>query len=348
MKNYLLKAVLLVLTFAFVFMSGVDCDAKGDTLKEMLSAEGENETQNQLPCSGVIANPTNIKLVDCNADSATVSWDAVPGATGYIFYYVFNGKAGAMPVGNKTKYKFAVANLQNGGYLNECYIIAYAEAVDPTTGQVVYDYSCTGVGTDLGAHFTGIRRLTKKIKTIRVLNPMPSSKQFTIGAIYDGDGFEIEGMGMDGKNKFKGKGKNALTKQIKVKKKNTVYKFRVRPYVKLAKKTKKGKWSAWQYFICIENDAVQGNLVNRTSNKKYKLSWPKLNGVSKIVLSRSTSTTGSFTKVGTAKGSSTSFVINKTFELYTTYYVKLTFYSKVGKKEKKVDEKMVSIRIVRQ
>ena len=320
--------------------------SSGDAINAFLSAEGENEQFQGFPCSGAVANPANVRLTNCDADSATIAWDPVPNATGYLVYYYFNGKPGFYDVKNKTKLKLAVATVSNS-YYTTCCLIAYAQYVD-ASGVSGVDYSCTGVNGDLGTVFTGIRRLTKKINKFGILSAYPSSKQFDIAASFNGDGFEIEGMAVNNKkNKFKGKGKGVVQKTIKVKKQNTVYKYRVRAYVKLANKTKKGKWSKWQYFMCMEKEAITGGLVNRTSNKKYKMSWPKLSGVSKVEISRSTSPTSGYTKVGTAKGSATSYVINKTFELYTDYYVKLSFYTKVGKKNKKVDERICTVRIIR-
>ncbi len=258
---------------------------------------------------------TAVKFVGADDATATLAWDPVPGANLYMVEYndqTFQAAANsiALPYAPGVSYaKVSPAKTTSTG--------AYIAKAGTTS---VYD----------------ITALTGKISkdNFGFVNAWTSINVFQIGANYYGHGLEVNVYdAKTGKKKFSGSTENTTYGSVEFRKfkYNTMYKYRVRAYAITTDGQKfYGGWSSYRYFV----NPKKSNYT--TSGRKIKLSWSKLKGVSKIKIQVSTKENSGYKTCATLSGSKTSYTISKygknKLKKGKTYYFKITYYAKSGKK----------------
>lgn len=269
--------------------------------------------------------PESVSFVGAAAKTATISWPAVTGATSYIVTY--------------NNEDIVVTT-------NKC-VLTYVAGENTATVKSVRTSAAGYAATSYeSSKVSNITALTKKIKKsdITLINAM--GNELSNGCGYNlakdvyGTGFEIQ--------YYSFKTKKTVTKKIgwniyandyyfPAIKSNQAFKFRVRAYATLTDGTKAtGTWSDWRYLVKIKSMKEKNWLYSKTDTKaQFRLTWGKLPGVSKIKMQISTKN-GSYKKVATIKGTKKKYTFTKigkkSLKKEQTYYVKLTFYVKDGKK----------------
>ena len=119
---------------------------------------------------------------------------------------------------------------------------------------------------------------------------------------------------------------------------NTFYKARIRGYISLPGKSGYGTWSSYRYAAKVGN----AKFIKGAKDHSIKVSFDKVKKASKYVISVGTKADGSdAVATKTLKPKKTSATLKKMggneFALSTYYYVFITPYIKVGKKQKKSD-----------
>lgn len=265
----------------------------------------------------------NIKFTNADDNTATISWDAVPGADTYKIendknIYYTNATSFAVP-------------LVNGGS-NEAKVTAIK--TDSTSGFKA---------ESIGKKIYNLSKLTTKVSTSNfgltsVLSNY-NSNVFDINAY--GTGWEVEARTTKGKA-YKVLQTGSITSygaiRISVNKKmkqNKMYKYRVRAFITTTDGQKVyGNWSNYRYMISPKGKDIDCYTKYR-SNKIY-LDWKKVTGVSKIKVQISKRKKSGYKTCATLSGSKKSYTISKygksKLKPGKTYYVRLIYQYKSGKK----------------
>lgn len=263
------------------------------------------------------ARVTALKFTNADSTTFTLTWPAVSGANMYTVTY--NGQAYTTTsnsikipyVPGASSAKVASARKSASGYVSEA--------------SATYLYS-------------GITALTKKISksNFGFVNAWTALNDYQIGANYYGTGMEVKVYNAKtGKAKFSGTANNTTYGNVEFIKKfkySTMYKYRVRAYIVTTDGNKiYGSWSAYRYFVTPKK------CTYTTSNRKIKLSWSKLTGVTKIKVQISKSQNSGYKTCATLKGTKTSYTITKygkkKLTKGKTYYVRVLYYNGSSKSD---------------
>lgn len=265
----------------------------------------------------VVTRPASVgtvKFVGANDTTATIAWDAVPGAN--LYYVDYNSQS--FPVGDTAIALPYVAG-DNSATVR-------AARVSATTGYVA-------TRTFGGTYVNNLTALTTKIAKgdLGFRNAWTAINSYQIAANFYGHGFQVKVYdAKSGKAKFSGSDTyNSYGSYVSFGGKfkyNTMYKYRARAYVITTDGQKiYGSWSAYRYFVTPEKCKYT------QSGKKIKLSWSKLKGVSKIKVQISTKEDSGYKTAATLKGTKTSYTISKynkkALKKGKTYYVRILYYS---------------------
>lgn len=272
----------------------------------------------------VVTTPARVgtvKFVGAADASVTIAWDAAPGAN--LYYVEYNNQTygvadtvATLPYeAGVNSAKVASARVSSAGYVAD------------TLSSWVYDLSA--LTTKIAKNDLGFRNAWTAINIY----------QFT--ANYYGHGLEVKVYdAKSGKKKFsKSATYSSYGTSVEFSKKfkyNTAYKYRARAYVTTTDGQKiYGSWSAYRYFITPKK------CTYTVSGKKIKLTWSKLSNISKIKVEVSTKEDSGYKTCATLSGKKTSYTITKygkkALKKGKTYYFRVTYYTKSGKKQYKND-----------
>ncbi|MCR4691764.1 MAG: hypothetical protein K5739_10500 [Lachnospiraceae bacterium] len=268
------------------------------------------------PCE-VITKPEDmgvVSFVGASDTAATISWAPVQGATDYAIEYP--GVEKLISTKGATSFQLPLTNYT--------YAFVHPIRVNSKGGYAVGNYS----------RVANLSLLTTKVDKdfFGITNVLSSGTCYVrVGNGVCGNGFEVEGKAVKGKGSFSVKTANIGASAIVNAKNKVMYKYRVRAYVTLSNgQVQYGQWSDYKY---LGSSNVK---CSAPGDRKIKVTWGKCKGVGRFVVKMSTSPDGKFTKVATAKGNAKSVVIGKykkkPLEYYKTYYIRVYYQVKKGKK----------------
>jgi hypothetical protein len=156
-----------------------------------------------------------------------------------------------------------------------------------------------------------------------------------VAAIFSGSGFEVE-LTNAGGSKYSNTASakksftyNGTSTTYFAYKENKYLKYRVRAYVETDDGIKYGNWSDYKAFC-------EMNGKSRSSGKKVKLTWSKINGTGKIKVQVSTKESSKYKTFKTLKGTAKSVTVNKygksALKKNKYYYIRITPMVKINGK----------------
>lgn len=268
------------------------------------------------------ANIQNVKQVSATTNSFTITWDAIPGVTGYKVYQRLDDSNSPVLVATVSTNKATIKNI-NPKNLYEFDVYAYTKG-DSYTAESDYrayinEYSLRLVPSKLKWKDMPVDVYYKYSETIAFDFKKPA---YT-------DGVEIRAYLY---NKNKQVSKMTTTggyESLKYIKKNTFYKLRAVGYSVINGKKKYGAWSDYMYVA--QQPDVQLKQVG--TKKQLKVTWDTVKGATNYTLYASTKKDSGYKKITTTKKTSFSLKkIGKTnLKKNKTYYVYVVANKKVGK-----------------
>lgn len=275
-----------------------------------------NEPSAPIEVVTLPADVGNVRFVGANDSSAIIEWDPSAGATEYMVKY--NGTS--YPVAGTS---FAVPLVD--GADNK------AEVCASRTSAAGYQ-----AVVNIGKSVYSLSKLTTKIKKsdFGILNNLSSIGVVYFGAICYGQGYEVQGVTVSGK-KYQISGSDSTSSTVGARvsgvQRDRVYKYRMRAYINTTDGRKiYGNWSDYR-LLCN-----QKKVTYVTSNRKIKLKWSKITGVSRIKVQISTKEKSGYKTCATLSGKKTGYTITKcgksALKKGKTYYVRVVPYAKLSKK----------------
>ena len=270
--------------------------------------------------------PATLKQVAADNTSATVSWAASTGATGYLIRFgATQATAKDIQVVKTTSVKLTGLSADSAYYL----------AVYPIRQVTTSFYASENcvenprVLTTAPA-VTGLKLASWDVKSNIVTLQWNNTAKYENGyqiEIYKADNKLVKTYNIYGR---RAKSKTFILKSVK----NTPFQYRVRTYTFMNGEKQYGAWSDLAYAIPQANVSAA-----KVSNNAVKLSWTKVPGAKNYTVYRATKEGGKFKKVATTKKAAYTVKNLKTYKDYY-FYVKANGVSIGGKKRNstKLDE----------
>lgn len=265
------------------------------------------------------AKVTGLKQTGATTTSITMGWNAVQGASGYAVYR-YNSYDNYTLLGSTKTTGFTVKNLTPSSY-------AYYFVVAMRTNSL-----------GQSAFGTYSNRLTMKTAPSKVSYVSMTSYYSALGSCYYGwntvnnaDGYEFQLLNYKGA-KLLDKETTSSSIYINPFKKGVFTKARCRAYILVDNKRVYGAWSGYNY-----NASCKSVKVKRSPNrKKIFLKWSKIKGASGYQIYVSTKFNSGYKKIKSLKASKTSYSFTKfnkkSLKKNQTYYIRVKYLTKVGKK----------------
>ncbi len=270
--------------------------------------------------------PATLTQVAADNTSATVSWAASTGATGYLIRFgATQATAKDIQVVKTTSVKLTGLSADSAYYL----------AVYPIRQVTTSFYASENcvenprVLTTAPA-VTGLKLASWNVKSNIVTLQWNNTAKYENGyqiEIYKADNKLVKTYNIYGR---RAKSKTFILKSIK----NTPFQYRIRTYTFMKGEKQYGAWSDLAYAIPQANVSAA-----KVSNNAVKLSWTKVPGAKNYTVYRATKEGGKFKKVATTKKAAYTVKDLKTYKDYF-FYVKANKVSIGGKKRNstKLDE----------
>ena len=270
--------------------------------------------------------PTTLTQVAADNTSATISWAASTGATGYLIRFgATQATAKDIQVVKTTSVKLTGLSADSAYYL----------AVYPIRQVTTSFYASENcvenprVLTTAPA-VTGLKLASWDVKSNIVTLQWNNTAKYENGyqiEIYKADNKLVKTYNIYGR---RAKSKTFILKSVK----NTPFQYRVRTYTFMNGEKQYGAWSDLAYAIPQANVSAA-----KVSNNAVKLSWTKVPGAKNYTVYRATKEGGKFKKVATTKKAAYTVKNLKTYNDYY-FYVKANGVSIGGKKRNstKLDE----------
>lgn len=270
--------------------------------------------------------PATLKQVAADNTSATVSWAASTGATGYLIRFgATQATAKDIQVVKTTSVKLTGLSADSAYYL----------AVYPIRQVTTSFYASENcvenprVLTTAPA-VTGLKLASWDVKSNIVTLQWNNTAKYENGyqiEIYKANNKLVKTYNIYGR---RAKSKTFILKSVK----NTPFQYRVRTYTFMNGEKQYGAWSDLAYAIPQANVSAA-----KVSNNAVKLSWTKVPGAKNYTVYRATKEGGKFKKVATTKKAAYTVKNLKTYKDYY-FYVKANGVSIGGKKRNstKLDE----------
>lgn len=270
--------------------------------------------------------PATMTQVAADNTSATVSWAASTGATGYLIRFgATQATAKDIQVVKTTSVKLTGLSADSAYYL----------AVYPIRQVTTSFYASENcvenprVLTTAPA-VTGLKLASWDVKSNIVTLQWNNTAKYENGyqiEIYKANNKLVKTYNIYGR---RAKSKTFILKSVK----NTPFQYRVRTYTFMNGEKQYGAWSDLAYAIPQANVSAA-----KVSNNAVKLSWTKVPGAKNYTVYRATKEGGKFKKVATTKKAAYTVKNLKTYKDYY-FYVKANGVSIGGKKRNstKLDE----------
>ena len=270
--------------------------------------------------------PATLTQVAADNTSATISWAASTGATGYLIRFgATQATAKDIQVVKTTSVKLTGLSADSAYYL----------AVYPIRQVTTSFYASENcvenprVLTTAPA-VTGLKLASWDVKSNIVTLQWNNTAKYENGyqiEIYKADNKLVKTYNIYGR---RAKSKTFILKSVK----NTPFQYRVRTYTFMNGEKQYGAWSDLAYAIPQANVSAA-----KVSDNAVKLSWTKVPGAKNYTVYRATKEGGKFKKVATTKKAAYTVKNLKTYKDYY-FYVKANGVSIGGKKRNstKLDE----------
>ena len=294
------------------------CAFSGDHTSSCSLANAEAVSETVIVCTELGA-VQEVTQTGATIDSVSLSWTPVQNATGYRVSTYSSGWR-QCAVATTTSITLSGLNASTEG-----------------------TYRITPIRETAGGYIVeGESKTIYNVKPIpgQVAKAGPTSLYSNINVIYFGwtsvnnaDGYQLQIQDMKGKNLlFEDEG-NSTSRRVSPYWKGKVFKVRARAYVNLGTTKKYGAWSPYSYSA----ESKKVTAVRSSNRKKITLKWKKVSGVSNYQVYISTKSDSGYKKVKTLGKKSTKCTITKCgkkkLSRNKTYYVKLKYQIKVGKKK---------------
>ncbi|MDY3908624.1 MAG: fibronectin type III domain-containing protein [Eubacterium sp.] len=265
------------------------------------------------------AKVTGLKQTGATTTSITMGWTAVQGASGYAVYR-YNSYDNYTLLGTTKTTGFTVKNLTPS---SSAYYFVVAMRTN-SLGQ-----------SAAGTYFD---RLTMKTAPSKVSYVSMTSYYSALGScdygwntVNNADGYEFQLLNYKGA-KLLDKETTSSSIYINPFKKGVFTKARCRAYILVDNKRVYGAWSGYNY-----NASCKSVKVKRSPNrKKIFLKWSKIKGASGYQIYVSTKFNSGYKKIKSLKASKTSYSFTKfnkkSLKKNQTYYIRVKYLTKVGKK----------------
>lgn len=270
--------------------------------------------------------PATMTQVAADNASATVSWAASTGATGYLIRFgATQATAKDIQVVKTTSVKLTGLSADSAYYL----------AVYPIRQVTTSFYASENCVENPRVLTTapavkGLKLASWDVKSNIVTLQWNNTAKYENGyqiEIYKADNKLVKTYNIYGR---RAKSKTFILKSVK----NTPFQYRVRTYTFMSGEKQYGAWSDLAYAIPQANVSAA-----KVSNNAVKLSWTKVPGAKNYTVYRATKEGGKFKKVATTKKAAYTVKNLKTYKDYY-FYVKANRVSIGGKKRNstKLDE----------
>ena len=270
--------------------------------------------------------PATMTQVAADNASATVSWAASTGATGYLIRFgATQATAKDIQVVKTTSVKLTGLSADSAYYL----------AVYPIRQVTTSFYASENCVENPRVLTTapavkGLKLASWDVKSNIVTLQWNNTAKYENGyqiEIYKADNKLVKTYNIYGR---RAKSKTFILKSVK----NTPFQYRVRTYTFMNGEKQYGAWSDLAYAIPQANVSAA-----KVSNNAVKLSWTKVPGAKNYTVYRATKEGGKFKKVATTKKAAYTVNNLKTYKDYY-FYVKANRVSVGGKKRNstKLDE----------
>lgn len=270
--------------------------------------------------------PATMTQVAADNTSATVSWAASTGATGYLIRFgATQATAKDIQVVKTTSVKLTGLSADSAYYL----------AVYPIRQVTTSFYASENCVENPRVLTTapavkGLKLASWDVKSNIVTLQWDNTAKYENGyqiEIYKADNKLVKTYNIYGR---RAKSKTFILKSVK----NTPFQYRVRTYTFMNGEKQYGAWSDLAYAIPQANVSAA-----KVSNDAVKLSWTKVPGAKNYTVYRATKEGGKFKKVATTKKAAYTVKNLKTYKDYY-FYVKANGVSIGGKKRNstKLDE----------
>ena len=270
--------------------------------------------------------PATMTQVAADNTSATVSWAASTGATGYLIRFgATQATAKDIQVVKTTSVKLTGLSADSAYYL----------AVYPIRQVTTSFYASENCVENPRVLTTapavkGLKLASWDVKSNIVTLQWNNTAKYENGyqiEIYKADNKLVKTYNIYGR---RAKSKTFILKSVK----NTPFQYRVRTYTFMNGEKQYGAWSDLAYAIPQANVSAA-----KVSNNAVKLSWTKVPGAKNYTVYRATKEGGKFKKVATTKKAAYTVNNLKTYKDYY-FYVKANKVSIGGKKRNstKLDE----------
>lgn len=296
-----------------VAKTGSSCtwDDEAEAIAESTSAKIAT-----LPELGTVQN---LRQTGAASNSITMAWNALAGAQSYTVYK-YNSYNNYTPVATTTATSLKVSNL-SPSFSADYFVIANAK-------------NATGfMATSDEFIRREMRTAPAKVALIALQNYWSYSKtaDFRWSGVNNADGYQYQVLNSKGKAIYTNT-TTSTSGSVAPFKKGQFTKTRVRAFIKVGNGYVYGPWSGNSY------NAISSKVTAKRSKNKKKITvkWKKVTGASGYNVYVSTKSGSGFKKCKTVSKKKTSYTITKygkkKLSKKKTYYVKVEYLTKVGKK----------------
>ena len=263
------------------------------------------------------ATPTGVKAVSAGYNSVKLTWNKVAGATGYLIYrYDTTAKA----------YKYltattALSYTNTGLTTNSTYHYKVRAYRKVGTANVYGAFSATGYAKPIPATPTGVKAVSAGYNSIKLTwNKVAGATGYGIYR-YDAATKTYKYYKATLNLNFTDTGLTAGTNQY----------YRVRAYRKV---NGANVWGALSTSVVSKPIPATPTITAKNAgSRKIRISWNKISGASGYEIYRSTSKSGTYSKVKTVTSGSTIRFTNSNLTKGKTYYYKVRAYRTVSGKK---------------
>ena len=262
---------------------------------------------------------TNLVQTGATANTISMKWDAVVGATGYQIWR-YNSYDNYSAIATVASTSGTVSGLTASSEVQ--YFIVPTKTT--TAGFVVTGDSFSGVY---------MKTTPAKVSKVAMTNFYDNINVAYYGWTYVNktDGYQFQLLNNKGKTLLNSY-ESSTSIRISPYYKGVFTKARVRAYITVGNTRLYGPWSGYNY-----NASSKSVKMKRTKNrKKITVTWKKITGASGYRVYISTKSTGGWKKVKSLSSKKKSCTITKygkkKLSKKKTYYVKVQYLTKVGKK----------------
>lgn len=284
--------------------------------EEEVIAESTSARIATLPELGTVQN---LRQTGATSNTITVAWNALAGAQSYTVYK-YNSYSNYTPVATTTATSLKISGL-SPSFAADYFVIANAKNVTGFTAT-----SDEYIRREM-------RTAPAKVALIALSYywTYSTSADFKWSGVNNADGYQYQVLNSKGKAIYTNT-TTSTSGNVSPFKKGQFTKTRVRAYIKVGNGYVYGPWSGYSY------NAISSKVTAKRSKnrKKITVKWKKVTGASGYNVYISTKSNSGFKKCKTVSKKKTSYTITKygkkKLSKKKTYYVKVEYLTKVGKK----------------